>query len=86
MIAIARNLGLSRETELKQSATSMPPGMVPKRKSDSGGPKKTSKTDKLLDCAAMLNSFITPQNSKTSILGFSRSSKLRQCAVACRRT
>ena len=51
MIAVARDIGVSREAiyQLKSSAALLPPGMVPKRKSGSGAPKKTSpRTDKLL--------------------------------------
>ena len=51
MIAVARDIGVSREAiyQLKRSAALLPPGMVPKRKSGSGAPKKTSPgTDKLL--------------------------------------
>ena len=51
VIAVARDIGVSREAvfQLKRSAELLPPGMIPKRKSGSGAPKKTSpKTDKLL--------------------------------------
>ena len=51
MIAVARNIGVSREAffRLKRSAALLPPGMIPKRKSCSDTPKKTSpRIDKLL--------------------------------------
>ena len=51
VIAVVRYIGVSREAiyQLKKSAASLSPGMVPKRKSGSGGPKKTSpRTDKFL--------------------------------------
>ncbi|XP_076811815.1 uncharacterized protein LOC143458825 [Clavelina lepadiformis] len=51
VIAVARDIGVSREAiyQLKRSTSSFPPGMVPKRKSGSGAPKKTTpRTDKLL--------------------------------------
>ena len=51
MIAVARDIGVSREAifQLKRSAALLPPGMIPKRKSGSGAPKKTTpRTDKLL--------------------------------------
>ena len=51
LIAAARDIGVSREAiyQLKRSAASLSPGMVTKRKSGSGAPKKTSpRTDKLL--------------------------------------
>ena len=50
VIAVAKDIGVSREEiyQLKRSAASLSPGMVPKRKSGSGAPKKTSlRTDKL---------------------------------------
>ena len=50
-IAVARDIGVSREAiyQLKRSAASLSPGIVPKRKSSSGAPKKTSpRTNKLL--------------------------------------
>ena len=49
--AVTRDIGVSREAiyQLKRSAASLSPGMVPKLKSGSGAPKKTSpRTDKLL--------------------------------------
>ena len=51
VIAVARDIGVLREAiyQLKRSAASLSPGMVPKQKSGSGTPKKTSpRTDKLL--------------------------------------
>ena len=51
VVAVARDIGVSREAiyQLKRSATSLSPGMVPKQMSGSGAPKKTSpRTDKLL--------------------------------------
>ena len=52
VIAVVRHIEVSREAiyQLKRSAAaSLSPWMVPKRKSGSGGPKKTfPKTDKLL--------------------------------------
>ena len=51
VIAVARDFGISREAiyQLKRSTASFPPGMVPKRKSGSGAPKKTSpRTDKIV--------------------------------------
>ena len=57
VIAGARNIGVSREAiyQLKRSAASLSPGIVPKRKSGSGAPKKTSpRTDKLLKREVLL--------------------------------
>ena len=51
VIAVARDIGVSREAiyQLKKSAASLSPGMIPKRKSGSEVPKKTCpRTDKLL--------------------------------------
>jgi len=51
VIAVARDIGVSREAiyQLKRLAALLPHGMVPKRKSGSGVPKKTlPRTDKLL--------------------------------------
>ena len=51
VIAVARDIGVSRKAiyQLKRSAASLSPCMVPKQKSGSGAPKKTSpRTDKLL--------------------------------------
>ncbi|CAJ0956160.1 unnamed protein product [Ranitomeya imitator] len=62
VIAVARDLGVSREAiyQLKRSAASLPPGMVPQRKSGSGAPKKTSpRTDKLLKPEVMSHPSIT---------------------------
>ena len=56
VIAVARDIGVSREAiyQLKRSAASFSPGMVPKRKSGFGAPKKTSpRTDKLLKCEVL---------------------------------
>ena len=51
VIAVARDIGVSREAiyQLNRLAVLLPHGMIPKRKSGSGAPKKTSpRTDKLL--------------------------------------
>ena len=51
VIAAARYIGVSREAifQLKRSAVLLPPGMISKRKSGFGAPKKTlPSTDKLL--------------------------------------
>ena len=51
VIAVVRDIGVSREAifELKRLAALLPPGMIPKRKSGSGAPRKaSSRTDKLL--------------------------------------
>ena len=51
VIAVARDIGVSRAAiyQSTRAAASLPTGMVPKRKCDSGAPKKTSpRTDKLL--------------------------------------
>ena len=51
VIAVVRDIGVSRETifQLKRSAALLSSGMIPKRKSDSSAPKKTSsRTDKIL--------------------------------------
>ena len=42
VIAVARDIGVPREAvyQLKGSTASLSPGMVPKRKSGSGAPKK----------------------------------------------
>ena len=51
MITVARDLVVSREAiyQLKRSAALLPPGIIPKRKSDSGTPEKTlPRRDKLL--------------------------------------
>ena len=51
VIAVARDIRISRKAvfQIKRSAALLPPGMIPKRKSGSGAPEKTSpKTDKLL--------------------------------------
>ena len=51
VIAVARDIGISREAffQLQRSAALLPPGMIPKKKSCSGAPEKTSpRTDKLL--------------------------------------
>ena len=51
VIAVARDTGVLREAiyQLKRSAASLTPGIVPKRMSGSGAPKKTTqRTDKLL--------------------------------------
>ena len=51
VIAAARDIEVPREAffQLKRSAALLPPGMIPKRKSCSGAPKRTSqRTDKLL--------------------------------------
>ena len=44
VIAVVEDIGVSREAiyQLKRSAALLSPGMVPKRKSGSGTPKKTS--------------------------------------------
>lgn len=59
---VSRDLAVSRKTiyRLKRSAMSLPPGMVPQRKSGSGAPKKTSsRTDKVLKREVMSNHSIT---------------------------
>ena len=51
VIAVARDIVVSREAiyQLKRLTALLPHGMVPKRKSGSGAPKKTSpRTDKIL--------------------------------------
>ena len=51
VIAVARDIGVSREAifQLKRSGALLPPRMIPKKKSGSGPPKKTSpRTNKLL--------------------------------------
>ena len=51
VISVVKDIGFSRQTiyQLKRSATSLSPGMVPRRKPGSGVPRKTSaRTDKLL--------------------------------------
>ena len=51
VIVVAKGIDVSREAiyELKRSATSLSPGMVPKRKSGSGVSRKTSpRIDKIL--------------------------------------
>ena len=62
VIAVAKDIGVSREAiyQLKRSATALPTGTVPGRKSGSGAPKKTTpRTDKLLKRQVMSNPSIT---------------------------
>ena len=62
VIAVVRDIGVSKKAiyHLKRSAASLSPEMVPKRKSGSGAPKKTSPTtDKLLKREVMLYPFIS---------------------------
>lgn len=62
VIAVARDLGVSREAiyQLKRSAAPLPKGTVPKRKSGSGAPKKTTaRTDNLLKREVLSNPAIT---------------------------
>ena len=44
VITVARDIGNSKEAiyQLKRSAALLPPGMISKRKSSSGAPRKTS--------------------------------------------
>ena len=62
VIAVARDVWVSREAvfQLKRSAALSPPWMIPKSKSGSGAPKKTSpRTNKLLNREVRLYSSVT---------------------------
>lgn len=81
LIAVARNLGDLREKVhiLNLSATSLPAGMVPQGKSDSGPPQKTSSgTDKLLEHKVMLNLSINAVELKPNTFGSVGFSQLEQ--------
>ena len=71
VIAVARDIGISKEViyQLKKSAALLPPGMIPKRKSGSDAPKKTSpRTDKLLKREVTSYPFITAVELKNKHL------------------
>ena len=74
-IAVTRDIGVSREAiyQLKGSAASLSPGIVPKQKSGSGAPKKTSpKTNKLLKRKVLSYPSISAVELKTCTLTSSR--------------
>ena len=87
--AVARDIGLSREAifQLKRSAALFLPGMIPKRKSDSGAPRKTSlRTDKLLKREVTSYPFITSvELKKTSTMSFSTTSQSGQFIIDSRK-
>ena len=79
IIAVARDIRVLRETiyRLKRSAAFLSPGMIPKRKSGSGAPKKTSlKRNKLLK--REVKSYPSITKFKKSTMKFSSTSQLGQ--------
>lgn len=71
VIAVTRDFGVPREAiyQLKRPTASLPPGMVPQRKSCSGAPKKTIlRNDKLLKRKVKSNPAITAIELKSKYL------------------
>ena len=89
VIAVAKDIGVSREVifQLKRSAALSPPGMIPKKKSGSAAPKKTSpKTDRLLKREVTSHpSIALVELKKTSTMSFSTTSQPGQFVIDSRR-